>query len=111
MTPSPFVWLILSLAAFRLTRLIGWDDFPPVARLRSRLVREGDPRGRAIYADAVLYGRPLLAKFVHCAWCVGFWVSALVYAVWAVAPTEALYVAVPFAISAAVGLLAKNLDP
>jgi hypothetical protein len=111
--PSAWVGIVLALAAFRLTRLAGWDDFPPILAARAWATGANQRRqGRAVYADdPTYYRRPLLTKFLHCAWCVGFWVSVAVYVAWVFAPTEALYGAAPFAISAAVGLIAKNLDP
>jgi hypothetical protein len=38
--PSPWVGLVLGLAAYRLTRLGGWDDWPPIAKLRAWLLGE-----------------------------------------------------------------------
>lgn len=38
--PSPFVALVLALAAYRLTRLAGWDEFPLAAKLRARIIGE-----------------------------------------------------------------------
>ncbi len=50
-------------------------------------------------------------EFLACAFCFGFWVSLawwLAYIAW---PHWSIIVAVPFAISAIVGLVASNLDP
>jgi hypothetical protein len=38
--PSPWVGLALALAAYRLTRLGGWDDFPPIAKTRAWILGE-----------------------------------------------------------------------
>jgi hypothetical protein len=65
---------------------------------------------RPMPGGAWSYRRPLLAHFLFCAYCVGFWISLLVYLAWVFFPTEAVYGAAPFALSAAVGMLAKNLD-
>lgn len=103
MLPPPWTGIVLTLAAFRLARLVGWDDFPPIRRTRDWLVGAGDqltgPRRR------------LLDDFLGCPWCQGFWLSAGVYVAWLLEPTGTLYAAAPFALSAAVGLIAKNLDP
>jgi hypothetical protein len=113
--PSPWVALVLVLAAFRLTRLVGWDDLPPVARARARALGESVvARSRPAGQDdeyVYLYRRPLLAHLVHCAFCLGFWAAVVVYVAWLLEPRPTLYVCAPFAIGAAVGLIAKNLDP
>lgn len=115
MLPSPWVGLVLALAAYRATRLVGWDDLPPIARARSwalgeRVEARSRPAGQEdVYVT--LYRRPLLAHFVFCPFCVGFWISVAVYVAWVFEPRPTLYACVPFALSAAVGLLAKNLDP
>ncbi len=107
MIPGPWVALVLALAAFRLTRLAGWDDFPLAVRVRGWITGEHTIRGRA----EPLYQRPTLAHLLACPWCIGFWISCAVYVGWLLVPTEALYAAAPFALSAFVGLVAKNLDP
>jgi Protein of unknown function (DUF1360) len=56
------------------------------------------------------YERPTLRHFIECPFCQGFWVCCAVYVLWVLVPTETLYVAFPFALSGAVGLIAKNLD-
>jgi hypothetical protein len=110
MIPPPWTSIILTLAAYRLTRLIGWDEFPLAQKTRAWLT------GRywtKIEGDVELewgYLRPLLAHFLACPFCQGFWVSVLTYIAWLQFPTQTLYVAVPFALSGAVGLISKNWD-
>lgn len=120
MIPSALVLLVVVLAAFRLTRLIGWDDLPPIVRARSWVVgAELRAQGSSNAIGGLTgeqpqmawtYRRPVLAHFIGCAFCQGFWVSLVVYAAWALEPRWSLYVLVPLAISGAVGLIAKNLD-
>lgn len=121
MTPSPLVLLVLALAAYRLTRLIGWDDLPPLLRARTWLVgaelhvsgssnQHAGLTGEQTQATWT-YRRPLLAHFLACAFCQGFWTSSAVYALWAALGHWTLYAFVPLALSGAVGLIAKNLDP
>lgn len=104
MTPSWIELAILVLGAYRLTRLLGWDDFPPIADLRDRVT------GLALDGEEVYFRRPLLEEFISCPFCLGFWVSLAVYIAWLSAERPTLYAVTPFAISGAVGLLAKNLD-
>lgn len=121
MIPAPLILLVLALAAYRLTRVIGWDDFPPIERARARLTGQkkhvsGSSNAQANLTDETptvtwSWKRPLLAHFLACAFCQGFWTSSIVYGIWVAVGHWALYAFVPLAISGAVGLLAKNLDP
>jgi hypothetical protein len=105
MIPSPWEFAILALGAFRLTRLLGWDTFPPIVRLRARLLRErGDVGG------VVWWERELLADLVNCPFCLGFWVSLACYGAWLLTEKWTLVALLPFALSGVVGLVAKNLD-
>ena len=56
------------------------------------------------------FRRPLLAEFLACPYCLGAWASLIVYLCWISAPRFTLYATVPFALSATVGLIAKNWD-
>jgi hypothetical protein len=117
--PSAWVSVVLALGAFRVARLVGWDDLPPIQRLRDRVVGADYSQTGSANAGytsetpsyAWRFRRPTLAHFLGCAFCQGFWVSCAVYVAWLEEPAWTLYVVAPFALSAAVGLLAKNLDP
>lgn len=139
--PDWFEFVVLALAAYRLTRLAGWDEFPLAARVRAWVIGErwiaahpeqDVPLSERIHAgyyaeDVTLpgktpesenveevrpaYDRPTLAHLVHCPFCMGWWISLAVYCAWLAAPRPTLYVMLPFALSALVGLTAKNLDP
>jgi hypothetical protein len=100
---TPLAFVIVALGAFRLTRLVGWDTI--TAPLRARLLGADD-------AGKPTRPRPRwgAAAFVHCAWCVGFWISVAAYAAWEFWPDATLIVMAPLAISAVVGVVAKNLD-
>lgn len=122
MLPSPWIALVLALAVFRLCRLAGWDDFPPVVRARAwavgaelsqpqsanqamRLTNEPTPEAEWRYR------RPLLAHLIACAYCLGFWISFFAYGAWLLTPRWTLYALAPWALSAAVGIIARTLDP
>jgi hypothetical protein len=110
MLPSAWVGLVLALAAFRLCRLIGWDDLPPIVRFRNRITGADFIRTTEPTPGYWVFKRPLLAHFLGCAFCLGFWISAAVYTTWRFWPVACIYACAPFALSTAVGLLAKNLD-
>jgi len=98
--PAPYAFVLLALASYRLTRLLGWDTFPPVARARDWLLGPYvEPRSL------------LLVELFSCAFCLGFWVGLAVYLAWLWLPTATLAVSVVLALSAVVGLTAKTLDP
>lgn len=121
MIPGPWVSVVLVLAIYRVCRLAGWDTFPPVARARAWVVGEntvtrGSTNARlGVTAEPVqngwTYRRPLLHELVTCPFCLSLWIAGAVYALWLFFPAGVLYGAYPFALSAAAGLIAKNLDP
>lgn len=121
MIPSPWIAVVMVFATFRFTRLIGWDDLPPVVRLRAWALGEYTVRTGSSNSmmgltgeepdEVVGYRRPTLAHFVHCPFCLGFWNSCIVYVWWLLAPVSCMYGIAAFALGAAVGLMAKNLDP
>lgn len=115
MIPTAWVAVVLGLAVFRLARLAGWDVFPPVVKLRERLLGESvaarsRPGGQNdVYVTS--YRRPVLAELVHCAFCLSFWLAVVAYGAWLWQPTWTLYAAFPLALNAFAGLVAKALDP
>lgn len=121
MLPSPWVGLVLALAVYRLCRLVGWDDFPPVVRVRAwatgcEVVTIGSHNARqGLTGEQVersfRYRRATLAHFLSCPFCFGFWAGVCVYVAWLYEPTWVLYGAAPFALSGAVGIISKQLDP
>ncbi len=87
MTWWPF--LLIALAAYRTWRVLAEDTI--LDRPRARLVRsEG------------------VSEFLSCCWCTGFWVAVSWWAAWLAWPHAATWAAVPFALSAAVGLVASH---
>lgn len=113
MIPSPWQFVLLALAAYRLTRLIGWDVITRPAR--EALVGRYE-KGSGKQARDTELGRKLgtyhrkLDEFVHCPYCMGFWCSLALWFAWWWQPHWTLVMCVPFAINAIVGLTTKNLD-
>lgn len=126
--------VILALLAFRLTRLVAWDELTaapraalsgvPDAKYAALAKRIEDIRADGL--DPWSYTPPghtqlritprryYVAKLLHCPWCVGFWISlacALVAYWWWLDISLLTALALAFALSAFVGLVAKNLDP
>jgi Protein of unknown function (DUF1360) len=130
------VWLLVSLlsvATYRLTRLIVKDDFPPVLWMRDRLVGGWRPlteRERAIYAATprdgtevkVLHGQPawirdlrdvdhgdgaVVSRYVRRARWVPVWLADLLSCPWCASGwvSLALVVAVAFTVGVPAPLL------
>jgi hypothetical protein len=106
--PSPFELVLLALAAMRLTRLIGWDSITDP--IRSRITGHHHGGHKAGKRPGARWDKPQWMLFLTCPWCLGFWVSGVVWGAWLVWPTATLIACTPFAISAVVGLVVKNLD-
>lgn len=128
------VWLVINaLCAFRLTRLITVDMLPPLPVWRARLERwafdrwEPERVQREVNAGmdreptAEEYeqlakwrqygGQPPLAYLITCPWCAGYWVALLVFLAATVLPAPLwVFVSVPLAVSAVVGLLSTHTE-
>ncbi len=120
MIPNAWVAIVMTLATYRVVRLIGWDEFPWVKKLRDKATGEEVYYNAAVNRDnAILrHKHPTLHHFLNCPFCQGFWWSLIIYAAWVAvgspgsitAESWLFYPLAPFALSAAVGLLTKNLD-
>lgn len=93
-----WTWLVLltflGLAAFRLTRLVVEDDFPPVRVPREKITGERhwdeDERVWRWDHEEASWPRHWLGDLVSCPWCASGWVSlALVLAVALLTPRDA----------------------
>lgn len=95
--------LVLLLATWRLTSLIADEDGPwyMLERLRHRL-------GVAYDEHNVRYGRNELARGLLCPWCLSVWVGAF-WALLAAAWPGAVWVALPFALSAGAIFLHRRI--
>lgn len=113
MIPAPWQFALLALAAYRFTRLIGWDVITRPAR-EAVIGRYEEGSGKK--ARDTERGRKLgsyrrkLDEFVHCPFCLGFWVSLSVWGAWSWQPHWMLVVCIPFALNAVVGLVTRTLD-
>ena len=90
-----FTFLILSLATFRISRLLTTDVI--LEDMRDRIWKKYSP----------------LTKFGYlftCMWCMSFWVALVIVICYTIIPTVAFLLALPFALSAVAGLVAHNLD-
>lgn len=88
MIPSPWVFALLALAAWRVWKLIAEDTI--TAPIRARFID----------------GHEWRETFAQCPWCAGFWIAlAWTVAFW-LEPHWTTVAAVPFALSATVGLTA-----
>lgn len=124
--------VILALLAFRLTRLVGWDEVTAAPRAAlsgipdakyhelAKGVEAQRAEGIDVWTDDRFRTPPMserryyVAKLLHCPWCVGFWISlgvSLAAYEWWLDVSLLTALALAFAISAVVGLVAKNLDP
>lgn len=85
--------VILILATFRVVRLVIEDVV--IEPIRERTVYKLHPDNK-------------VRELFECAWCLGFWLSILVVIAYALWPVGTTWAALPFAISAGVGLIAAN---
>lgn len=93
--PSPWLSLLVVLAAYRTTRLLTFDLLPgPLRRLRAGLLER----------------YPALAEMWKCVGCIGLWVAAAWYLFWLFAPGAVPYAAAPLALSALIIIVFRNLE-
>jgi hypothetical protein len=85
--------LILTLATYRVTRLVVKDAI--TEPLRRRTTERLNPDSK-------------LRELLECPWCVGFWLSCAAVGLFALAPVTVTWLALPLAISAVVGVLASH---
>lgn len=102
--PSPWQFVLLALAVYRLWRLAAIDDIPPLPHWRNRAVGATQTA-----AGNWEFDRPTLAHLLQCAWCLGFHLSWSAWVLFWWQPHWTLVAATPFALSTVVGLAAANL--
>ncbi|WP_226035556.1 DUF1360 domain-containing protein [Aquibacillus saliphilus] len=77
-----FTFLLLSLATFRLTRLVVYDDITNFIRLPFHDIREEVNEDGSI--DEILYIkgsgiRKFIGELLSCHWCTGIWSAAILF--------------------------------
>jgi hypothetical protein len=97
--PDWYSVILLSLAAWRVFQLLAWDTI--LEGPRRWLFRiSSDWDGESPITDRSY--RETLALFVQCPYCAGFWIAVAWWVAWYFFPTETVFVAVPWALSAGV---------
>lgn len=104
MIPSPWQFVLLALAVYRLWRFCAEDDMPWLTAARNRIV------GAQEVAGVWSFKRATLAHMISCPFCLGAHISLGIYLLWIWQPHWLLVLATPFALSATAALVAKNLD-
>ena len=99
--PTWYQFLLLGAAAFRTWKLVGDDTILDW------------PRDRSLEL-AFKIGGPKLKDYwlslLECPWCAGFWIALVWWGAFQLWPHGTVIAAVPFAISAVVGLIGNTLS-
>jgi hypothetical protein len=118
--PSWWQFVLLALGAYRIYRLAARDTLTEPVRAALTypdaqavtLDTAPDDEGLTIvgdYKDA----KPLrvyASTLIRCHWCLGFYVSVAAWGLWDLWPRPMLFAMTPWALSATVALISKNLD-
>lgn len=94
LAPEPWQAALLTLAAFRCWWLLANDAI--LNPVRDRVVKRWPSES--------------LATFMDCPWCSGAWISVAWWCSWLAWEDWSVWVAVPFALSAAVGIIGMTVD-
>lgn len=104
MIPTWWGFLLIAAAAYRTFRLIGLDTITEPVRKRITGLPDSWEHGD----DPPKGYREWLAAFIQCPHCLGADIAIIWWVCWRLWPGVTTEVAVPFALSAAVGLLGKT---
>ena len=94
--PAWLQFVIISLAAYRLTRLVTTDEI--TAPLREWVWRRRPPESSRI------------GYLLACDWCTGIWVGSLLVVGHMIAPVPATWVCLALAVAATVGILSERMS-
>jgi len=103
-----FSFILLALAAFRLTRLLVYDQITAfIRRPFHREVEETEPDGSVVtYIEIKGKGlRSWIGELLSCYWCTGIWCAAFLIGIWYLWPTVAEIGIIIFAIAGTAGLI------
>lgn len=106
---QPLLFVLMALAAYRLWRIIGEDEWPPSRALRAYVAR------RAEHGNLIERLRPARAwaevqTMIECPWCLGTWISIAVVIVCAQLTSVELPILQAMGVACAVGLIGSSLD-
>lgn len=105
--PSPWVALLLLGASYRIWRLLAEDII--LDRPRRWVVRlSRDWTEEKMLPEGY---RVKLAEFFNCPWCLGFWITIVVWLLWQADEHWTTVLSVPLALSTGVGITRGKLDP
>lgn len=96
--------VVLSLAVFRVARLVGWDKI--TQRWRSRLIGYTDQGNR----NAWPANHRTIGELIQCPFCFSAYVGVAAWVCFRQWPHATMLIAWPLAIMAVAGLVGKNLD-
>jgi hypothetical protein len=87
--------VVYVLAAYRITRLLTHDSFPPIQRVRDYVLNR--------------WANNPWSELADCPWCMGVWVAiGTTMIVSTPAATVYQWIAVPLAMATIIGLIANN---
>lgn len=95
MTISIFSYIILVLAAYRVTRLITTDTI--LEPVREKIWKRFPPNTK-------------LGYLITCNWCTGFWVSVMFVLAYILVPEATFVVSLVLSMSALVGIIASKAE-
>ncbi len=101
--PDWWTTALLALACFRVYRLLAEDTVLDKPRARALRLSSAWNPGQPIPPGY----RERVGEFMQCPWCLGFWLALAWWISWQIWPHGTTVVAVPFAISTVVGIMAK----
>lgn len=107
---DPGLFVLMTLAAYRLWRIPGNDDWPPSRALREWLAVKANGELGAAPTWTARWWWQETETMVTCPWCLGFWISGVVVCIVAQIYSLPIPVLWWLAVSCGVGLIGSNWD-
>ncbi|MGE6631018.1 DUF1360 domain-containing protein [Bacillus sp. NPDC077027] len=101
-------FIVFSLAAFRLTRLIVFDTITAPFRRNFHEEHEETNAQGEIETYIVIKGKGLRAwigELISCYWCTGVWCTAALIGIYILSPSVSMWLNLLLAIAAAAGII------